>query len=42
VWLERAYERRDPLLIAINTWSSWDPIGQEPRFKAIQKKMGLD
>jgi serine/threonine protein kinase/Tfp pilus assembly protein PilF len=41
-WLERAYERRDPLLIAINTWTSWDPIRQDPRFKAILTKMGLE
>lgn len=41
-WLERAYERRDPLLMAINTWRSWDPIRQDPRFKAILTKMGLE
>jgi serine/threonine protein kinase/tetratricopeptide (TPR) repeat protein len=41
-WLEKAYERRDPLLIAINTWISWDPIGQDPRFKSILVKMGLE
>jgi serine/threonine protein kinase/Tfp pilus assembly protein PilF len=41
-WLERSYERRDPLLIAINTWSSWDPIRQDPRFKSILTKMGLE
>jgi tetratricopeptide (TPR) repeat protein len=35
-WLERAYERRDPLLIAINTWTSLDPIRQHPRFKSIR------
>jgi hypothetical protein len=40
-WLERAYERRDPLLIAINTWTSLDPIRQDPRFKSILAKMGL-
>jgi serine/threonine protein kinase/tetratricopeptide (TPR) repeat protein len=41
-WLERAWERRDPLLIAIHTWPSWDPIRQDPRFKAILTKMGLE
>ncbi|MDH5705747.1 MAG: protein kinase [Candidatus Aminicenantes bacterium] len=41
-WLERAYERRDPLLIAINTWTSLDPIRQDPRFKSILAKMGLE
>jgi hypothetical protein len=41
-WLERAYKRRDPLLIAINTWTSLDPIRQDPRFQSIQKKMGME
>jgi len=40
-WLERAYKRRDPLLIAINTWTSLDPIRQDPRFQSILEKMGL-
>jgi len=42
VWLERAYERRDPLLIAINTWTSWDPIRQDARSKSILKRMVLN
>jgi TolB-like protein len=41
-WIEKSYERRDPLLIMINTWTSMDPIRQDPRFQAIQKKMGLE
>ncbi len=41
-WLERAYERRDPLLIAINIWTSLDPIRQDPKFKSILTKMGLE
>jgi tetratricopeptide (TPR) repeat protein len=41
-WFERAYEKRDPLLIAINTWTSLDPIRQDPRFKSILTKMGLE
>ncbi len=41
-WLERACERRDPLLMAIHTWTSWDSIRQDPRFKAILTKMGLE
>jgi serine/threonine protein kinase/Tfp pilus assembly protein PilF len=41
-WIERAYERRDPLLIAINTWTSLDPIRKDPRFKSILAKMGLE
>jgi len=41
-WLERAYERRDPLLIMLNVYAFLEPLRQDPRFKAIQKKMGLD
>ena len=40
-WLERAYERRDPLLVATNTWTYLDPIRNDPRFKSILAKMGL-
>jgi adenylate cyclase len=41
-WLEKAYERRDPLLIMLNVYEFLEPLRQDPRFKAIQKKMGLD
>jgi serine/threonine protein kinase/tetratricopeptide (TPR) repeat protein len=41
-WLERAYEKRDPLLIMLNVWTPLEPLRQDPRFKAIQKKMGLE
>lgn len=41
-WLEKAYERRDPFLVVLNTNSSIEPIRQDPRFKAILKKMGLE
>ncbi len=40
-WLERSYERRDVYLITINTRSDFDPLRDEPRFKAVVKKMGL-
>ena len=41
-WLEKACEKRDPLLLAINTWTSWDPLRQDPRFKSVLLKMGLE
>jgi serine/threonine protein kinase/tetratricopeptide (TPR) repeat protein len=41
-WLERAYERRDPLLIMLNVYTTLEPIRQDPRFKSIQEKMGLE
>lgn len=41
-WLERAYEKRDPALTAINTSTALDPLRQDSRFKSIQSKMGLE
>jgi len=41
-WLERACEKHDPLLIVMNTSMVLDPVRQDPRFKSILKKMGLD
>jgi TolB-like protein len=41
-WLERAYEKRDPMLIVMNTNRSLDPLRQESRFKSILAKMGLE
>jgi serine/threonine protein kinase/tetratricopeptide (TPR) repeat protein len=41
-WLERSFERQDPSLITVNTHQYLDPLRDEPRFKAIQAKMGLD
>jgi tetratricopeptide (TPR) repeat protein len=41
-WLEKACEKRDPLLVAINTWTSWDPLRQDPKFKSVLLKMGLE
>lgn len=40
-WLEKAFERRDPMLIVLNTSISLEPVRQDPRFKSIQKKMGF-
>jgi len=41
-WIERAYEKRDPTLTAINTSTVLDPLRQESRFKSILAKMGLE
>ena len=41
-WLERAYERQDPLLINLYINAAYDPLRPEPRFKAILKKMGFE
>jgi serine/threonine protein kinase/Tfp pilus assembly protein PilF len=41
-WLERAYEKRAPQLITMNTNTYLDPLRQESRFKSILAKMGLE
>ncbi len=42
IWLERSYEKRDPLLVSLNIISYFDPLREDPRFKAILVKMGLE
>ena len=43
IWLERSYDKRDPLLISLNYSSHYyDPLSNDPRFKAILAKMGLE
>ena len=41
-WLERSLEKRDPLLATINSTRDFEVLHQEPRFKSLQTKMGLD
>jgi hypothetical protein len=41
-WLDKAYEKRDPLLISINTNSTLLQYQSHPRIKAIREKMGLN
>ena len=40
-WLDRAYEEHDPLLSQFILGNSFDPIRDDPRFKALIKKLGL-
>ena len=41
-WLEKAYDERNLFLRFINTDPVWDPLRDDPRFKELLKKMGLD
>jgi hypothetical protein len=41
-WLERMYERRDPMLVYLKVKPHLDPLRGEPRFQALLKKVGLD
>ena len=40
-YLERAYEEREPLMVRLLHNPELDSLREEPRFKAIVKKMGL-
>jgi len=41
-WLEKSYERRDPMLINIYVATLTDEVRQDPRFISILKKMGFE
>jgi TolB-like protein/Tfp pilus assembly protein PilF len=42
IWLERSYEKRDSLLISLNINTYFYPYRENPRFKSIVAKMGLE
>jgi hypothetical protein len=39
-WLEKAYEDRDPIFWWIKGDQLYDSVRNEPRFKALLKKLG--
>ena len=41
VWLEQAYEDRDPYLTLLNADPVYDSLRADPRFTALLKKIGL-
>ena len=40
-WMNRAYEERDGSLVLISAAVEFDPVREDPRFKAILERMGL-
>ena len=40
-WLDRAFEERDGSLILITAAVEFDPVREDPRFKALLERMGL-
>ncbi len=42
VWIERAIDDRDPMIIPIKTYSCLDPLRSDPRFQALVRKMNLE
>ncbi len=42
VWIDRAIEGRDPLIIPIKSYHFLDPLRADPRFQALLRKMNLE
>jgi hypothetical protein len=40
-WLEQAYEVRDPLIMPIKTYYFLDPVRDDPRYRALLRRMNL-
>ncbi|MGA9769934.1 MAG: winged helix-turn-helix domain-containing protein [Blastocatellia bacterium] len=40
-WLEKAYAERLPSLVFLNAHPVWDSLHQDPRFKALARRIGL-
>jgi TolB-like protein/Tfp pilus assembly protein PilF len=38
-WLERAFEARDPMMVFLNVEPTWNNLHDEPRFRALVKRM---
>jgi tetratricopeptide (TPR) repeat protein len=42
VWMNRAVDMRDPMIIPIKTYPFLDPLRADPRFTALLRKMNLE
>jgi len=42
VWIERAIDDRDPMIIPIKTYPCLDPLRSDPRFQALVRRMNLE
>jgi len=40
-WLERAYERRDGMVVYLRGMPDFDPLRDDPRYQALLRKVGL-
>lgn len=41
VWLEKAYQRHHPYLVWIEPWIDFDSLRSDPRFRSLERRMGL-
>jgi hypothetical protein len=41
-WLERAYEEQSNILIYLKAFPFFDPVRNDPRFKSLVHRVGLD
>jgi hypothetical protein len=42
VWFERAYEKQEGILQWVKVHPFFDPVRDDPRFKDLQHRVGLD
>jgi tetratricopeptide (TPR) repeat protein len=42
VWFERAFEKREGILQWLKVHPFFDPVREDPRFKDLQRRVGLD
>jgi hypothetical protein len=42
LWMDRAIEARDPIIMPIRTFAFLDPIRDDPRFQVLLQKMNLE
>ena len=40
-WLERAFNERDPMLVAVRTDPAFDPLRDDTRFPALIRQIGF-
>lgn len=40
-WLERGFEKRDPMMVFLNVEPTWNNLRREPRFRTLVKQMNF-